>query len=106
MSELKPQETKTQEETDQKYQNTHQHDGELGSSTWGCALQEIVEVIVRGQLVEILPGTDGLVHISEMAQGHVDKAEERAALLSGQARRACAETEGSVAELMTRWVAT
>ncbi|PKB56585.1 MAG: polyribonucleotide nucleotidyltransferase, partial [SAR202 cluster bacterium Casp-Chloro-G1] len=36
----------------------------------------VVRLMAFGAFVEILPGKDGLVHISEMAEGHVDRVED------------------------------
>ena len=36
----------------------------------------VVRLMAFGAFVEILPGKDGLVHISELAEGHVDRVED------------------------------
>ncbi len=37
---------------------------------------KVVRLMAFGAFVEILPGKDGLVHISELAEGHVDRVED------------------------------
>ena len=36
----------------------------------------VQRIMAFGAFVEILPGKDGLVHISELAEGHVDRVED------------------------------
>ena len=48
------------------------HDVEAGEKYKG----KVVRIMDFGAFVEILPGKDGMVHISKLANGHVDKVED------------------------------